>query len=136
MQRLALLVLFLAVTFLVGAGSKKGRLGHSTHSVCAYIDAPSTDEQFESIWRAPFAVTVNEIWCEVDAGTIGVDLNIDDGSPLGINGSDISCAAPTGTTDASFANSANLAADNTLDLDIGTVTTAVRLSVCWRYTAD
>lgn len=107
-----------------------------TRQACVYIEDPVTDEEFLSVWRAPIAVTVTEIWCETDAGTVALDLEIDDGSPLGINGSDISCAVSTGTSDTSFLNSAALAQNNTLDIDLGTVATATRLSVCWRHTVD
>ena len=106
-----------------------------TEVACMYIENPVTAEQFETIWRAPVAVTVTEIYCETDAGTVGLDINIDDGTPLGINGSDISCASG-GTADSTFGNSAAVAQSNRLDLDIGTVSTAVQVSVCWRYTYD
>jgi len=99
--------------------------------VCTVLYAPLTGEQLESIWRATHSVTIKEIWCETDAGTVGLDINIDDGTPLGINGSDISCAVSTGTSDTSFANSATLAAGDRLDFDIGTVVTAERVSICF-----
>lgn len=108
---------------------------HSMPPVCAYIEDPVTDEVLNTVWRAPFAVTVTEIWCETDAGTVGLDLDIDDGTPAGINGSDISCAS-TGTSDTSFAGSASLADGDRIDINLGTVTTAVRLSVCFEYTVD
>jgi len=107
-----------------------------TEVACAYVEDPVSSESFVSSWRAPVAVTVTEIWCETDAGTVGLDLQIDDGTPLDINGSDISCATADGTSDTSFGNSAALAQDDRLDIVLGTVSTAVRLSVCWRYTVD
>jgi hypothetical protein len=67
---------------------------------------------------------------------VALDLEIDDGTPLGINGSVISCAVSPGTPDSAFANSASLAADDRLDIDLETVATAVRLSVCWKYYED
>ena len=103
---------------------------------CKYFESPATDDEFESIWRAPLALTINEIWCETDAGTIAADLEVDDGSPTGVNGSDLSCAAPNGTADASLAGDTTMAVGDRLDLDLGTVTTAVRLSICWKYTVD
>jgi len=106
------------------------------HVIPLYIELPVSAEQLESFWRAPVAVTVTEIWGETDAGTVGFDINIDDGTPLGINGSDISAAVSTGTADSTFANSASVAAGDRLDLDVGTVTTAVRLSIMITYTVD
>jgi len=98
---------------------------------CMTIPDPVTSETIESVWRASRAVTITQIWCETDAGTVGLDIDIDDGTPLGINGTDISCAVSAGTSDTAFANSAVLAAGDRLDISIGTVTTAVSLRVCW-----
>jgi len=102
---------------------------------CAYVETPAV-EVLESVWRAPVAVTITEIWCEVDAGTVGMDLQNDDGTPTGVNGSDVSCATPNGTSDATFAGDATLAQNDRIDLDINSVTSATKLSVCWRYTYD
>ncbi len=102
---------------------------------CAYIEIPVTDEDLNTVWRAPAAVTITEIFCETDAGTVGLELTNDDGSPTGVNGSDISCTT-SGVSDTSFAGDAAFAQDHLLDVNVGTVVTAVRLSVCWRYTYD
>lgn len=104
-----------------------------TKVACIYIKAPATDEQFESVWRAPVALTITEIWCEVDAGTVLLDLNNDDGTPTGINGSDITCPVPDGISDVSFAGDAVFAQGDRVDVDLGTVTTATKVSICWRY---
>ena len=104
-----------------------------THSVCDRIVNPVSDADFDSVWRAPIALTITEIWCETDAGTSGLELTSDDGA---VNGSDISCAVSTGTSDTSFAGDANIAQNHVIDINVGTVATAARLSVCWRYTVD
>ena len=106
------------------------------HSLCMYLETPVTDEDLSSVFRAPVAITVTEIWCETDAGTVGLDITIDDGTPLAINGSDIVCPVSTGIADSTFANSAAVADGNRLDVNVGTVTTAVRLSLCVEYTVD
>jgi len=103
---------------------------------CTYIEVPVTDEEFESIWRAPVALTIDEIWCEADAGTVLADLEVDDGSPTGVNGSDITCDAPDGEADSALGGQATMVAGDRLDLDLGTVTTAVKLSVCWTFTTS
>jgi len=107
-----------------------------THSACVYIEDPVSDEDLNSVWRAPIALTITEIWCETDAGTAGLELTNDDGTPTGVNGSDISCAVSAGTSDSTFAGDALLAQDHKIDVNVGTVATATRLSVCWRYTVD
>lgn len=108
-----------------------------THSLCAYIEDPVTAEEFYTIWRAPAAVTVTEIYCEATGGTsVALDLEVDDGTPTGVNGSDITCTT-SGVTDSTFAGDATLADGNRLDLDFGTVTGSVdAISVCWEYTYD
>ena len=108
---------------------------NKTHEVCMYLADPVTAEQLETVWRAPVAITATEIYCETDAGTVGFDFNNDDDTPTGVNGSDISCAS-TGTTDSSFAGDAAFAAGDRLDIDVGTVATAVQVSFCLRYTID
>jgi hypothetical protein len=105
-----------------------------TESKCAWIEDPAV-EVMEVVFRAPVAVTITEIYCETDAGTVGLDLQNDDGTPTGVNGSDISCASG-GTSDTSFAGDAALAQNHMLDIDINSVTTATQVSVCWRYTYD
>lgn len=105
-----------------------------TEVACAYIETPAV-EVLETVWWAPVAVTITSIYCETDAGTVGLDLQNDDGTPAGVNGSDISCAA-SGTTDSTFAGDATLAQADRLDIDINSVATAVQVSVCWRYTYD
>jgi hypothetical protein len=108
-----------------------------TDEKCIYIGDPVTDEEFESIWRAPLAITITEIWCETDAGTVIADLEIEGvGAPAAVNDSDITCIAPDGTTDSSFAGDTTMAVGDRLDLDLGDVITAVRLTVCWKFTVD
>jgi hypothetical protein len=104
---------------------------------CVRIDNGrlATALQLETIWSAHAALTITGIWCEADAGSVGMDFNIDDGTPAGINGSDISCTS-TGLLDESFAGSATMAKGDRLDLDVGTVTTAVRLTACFDFVED
>ena len=108
-----------------------------THEVCIYIEDPVTAEQFETVWRAPTAVTAVEIYCEATGGTsVGFDFNVDDGSPAGINGSDIVCTT-SGVTDSTFAGDTTLADGDRLDIDIGTVSGTVdAISFCLEYTID
>jgi len=103
---------------------------------CARIDnGLTTGLQLETIWAAHLASTITGIWCETDAGTAGVDLNIDDGSPAGVNGSDISCST-TPTWDQTLAGGVAMAQGDRLDIDVGTVATATRLTVCFDVAVD
>ena len=103
---------------------------------CFVKNNPQTDQEWETIWHAPYDLTIQNIYCEVDAGTVLLDFEIDDGTPTGVNGSDITCPAPNGINDAIFSGDATMAAGDRLDLDLGTVTTAVRLSACFMYEPD
>jgi hypothetical protein len=107
-----------------------------TDTKCFYIEAPGSSELFPSIWRAGIAATITEIWCETDAGTVTLDLEIDDGSPAGVNGSIITCTTSPGTPDGTLGGDVTILAGQRLDLQLATVTTATRLSVCWTYTYD
>jgi hypothetical protein len=109
-----------------------------TREICVYIEDPVTDEQLETVWRAPTAVTATEINGEATGGTsVGFDFNLDDGTPTGLNGGDVSCTT-SGTTDSILGGSdVNFAAGDRLDVDIGTVTGAVdAVSLCLEYTID
>ena len=108
-------------------------------SKCLYLEAPVQDESLTSIWRAPTAVTITEIWCQVTAETsVDLDLEVDDGSATGVNGSDITCTtAANGVSDSTLAGDTTMADGNRLDLVLGTVTGAVTaLEVCWEFTID
>lgn len=105
--------------------------------VCFYVEDPVTDEQLETVWRAPNALTLTEIYCEATAGTtVAFDFNVDDGTPAGVNGSDVSCTT-SGTTDSSLGGDTSMAAGDRLDIDVGTVTDSVEaISFCLGYTTD
>ena len=97
---------------------------------------PVDADDIESIWRpSNFSVTIVSIYCETDAGTVTMDLEIDDGTPATVNGSVITCTT-SGVDDSSLAGDTGLDADERLDLEITTVTTATRLSVFWEYTIN
>jgi hypothetical protein len=108
-----------------------------TDSGCINTKNPASSDQHHTVWRAPVALTITEIYCEVTDGTsAGADLNIDDGSPAGVNGSDITCTT-SGVTDATLAGDTTMAAGDRLDLDVGTVTGVVtELAVCMKWTVD
>jgi hypothetical protein len=102
---------------------------------CITIADPVTDDQWYMVWQAPVALEVTAITCKVTGGTsVGMDFNVDDGGPSGINGSDIVCGTSL-TTDAALGGDDDMLADEPLDLDIGTVTGEVtQASFCILYT--
>ena len=108
-----------------------------TDSGCTHILSPASSAQYPTVWIAPVAVTITSIYCEVTAGTsVAADVNVDDGTPAGVNGSDITCDT-TGVTDSTLAGDTGMAAGDRLDVDIGTVTGSVtNFSICITYTKD
>jgi hypothetical protein len=108
-----------------------------THSICFYVEDPVTDEEFLTLWRAPAAVTATEIYCEATGGTsVALDIEVDDGTATGVNGSNITCTT-AGVTDSTFAGDTTFADGDRLDLDFGTVTGSVdAIAICMEYTYD
>jgi hypothetical protein len=112
-----------------------GRLANDDRK-CVYVKTGlTTGLQLESVWPAHKNHTITGIWCETDAGTAGMDFNIDDGTPAGVNGSDVSCST-TPTWDQVLAGDVDLDQGDRLDLDIGTVATATRLTACFDIALD
>ena len=108
-----------------------------TDTKCIYFEDPAADDDFKSIWANKSAgnYTITEIWGESDQ-TVAFDLQIDDGTPADVNGTDISPAAGE-AEDTSLSGDTTLAADEELDLAITSVTnTPTWLSVCWTYTKN
>jgi hypothetical protein len=87
----------------------------------------------QSVWRAPVAVTITEVWCETDTGTVNFDFQIDDGTPADVMGTDLVCDASGETDNTSLTGS--MAAGNTLDFAITSVASSpTRLTACVVYT--
>lgn len=105
--------------------------------LCKVIEVPASDEEFYTIWRAPRAATLTGIFCEVSTETsVAFDFEVDDGTPAGVNGSDITCTT-SGVEDTSLGGDTAMAAGDRLDIDLAAVTGDVDLfSACLRYTLD
>lgn len=97
---------------------------------CINVPAPTSDQEFYTVWIAPAAFTITSIYCEMSGGTsVAADFEIDDGSPTGVNGSNITCDASE--TDSSLAGDTSMASGDKLDVDLGTVTGSVtQFSIC------
>ena len=106
-----------------------------TDTKCAYIESPVA-ESLETIWTTQTqAITITNVWCETDTGTVNMDLQIDDGSPADVMGTDLVCAS-TAVEDSSSLTGA-MADGNRLDIVIASVaTTPGRVSICWSFTRD
>ena len=101
--------------------------------------APSAEIQatddVDSVFRAPAALTISEVWCETDTGTVDLDLQIDDGSPADVMGTDLTCAS-TAVSDSTGLTGA-MADGDRLDIEITSVATnPTRVTVCAEYSFD
>lgn len=108
-----------------------------TFTECFPLYAPTDTitgtDSIQSLWRAPAAITITEVWCETDTGTVSADLQIDDGSPADIMGADLVCDT-SGETDSSSLTG-SMADGDRLDLAITSVASSpTRLTFCAEYT--
>ena len=96
----------------------------------------SDTDDVGSFWRAPAALTVTEVWCEVDTGTTtSVNIQRDDGSPADVLSSDLTCST-TGATGTIDTGEDNFAADERFDFVMVAAGTALRMSLMIKYTTD
>jgi hypothetical protein len=114
-------------------------LSGTTFSECFPMYAPSaeitTDDSLQSIWRAPAALTITEVWCETDTGTVTMDLQIDDGDPADVMGTDLVC--DTDAESDSVGLTGGMADGDRLDWLIDSVASnPTRLTVCIEYSYD
>ena len=99
---------------------------------CLYLEDPVAEDDLKSIWRNSTAnnFLITEIWGESDQ-TVSFDLQIDDGTPADVSGTDIAPAAGE-AEDTSLAGDTTLAASEELDLIITSVSgTPTWVSICW-----
>lgn len=105
-----------------------------TDSVAIYIEDPTDTDDIASWFENDFGktLTITEISCESDQ-TVNFDVQVDDGTPADVNGTDIACTS-SGVDDTSFAGDTTIADNDTLDLAIASVSgspTWVRISVTY-----
>lgn len=108
-----------------------------TDTKCIWFENPTADDDFKSIWANKTAgdITLTEIWAESDQ-TVAFDLQIDDGSPADVNGTDITPAAGE-AEDTSLSGDTTLAAGEELDLAITSVSSdPTWVSICWTFTRN
>lgn len=105
-----------------------------TDSKTIYFENPTAADDFKSLWVAPTASTITSISCESDQ-TVNFDLQVDDGSATGVNGSDIACT--TFATDSSLAGDTTMATGDRLDLAVTSVSgTPTWVSITFSFTKD
>jgi len=109
--------------------------GSSTHTICKYIEVPTADDDLKSVFANKTAGnwTLTELWGECDQ-TINWDMQIDDGSPADVSGTDLNCVAGE-CEDTSLGGDTTLAAGEELDLVITSVANnPTWFSFCVTYT--
>lgn len=105
-----------------------------TDSKGIWFEDPTAADDFQTIWAAvDNSYTITSISCETD-GTVTFDLQIDDGTPAGVNGSDITCT--TFATTSSLAGDTELADGERLDLATTAVTGSTFVSIIWTFTKN
>ncbi len=103
-----------------------------TDTKCIWFEDPTDADDFKSIWANKTAndFLFTTIWGESDQ-TVSFDLQVDDGTPADVSGTDI---VPTAgeAENGSLSGDTTLAADEELDLIITSVSdTPTWVSICW-----
>lgn len=101
-------------------------------TMCIYIEDPVAADDLKSIWANKTAndFLLTELWAESDQ-TVNLDLQVDDGTPADVNGTDISPAAGE-AEDTTLSGDTTVAAGEELDLAITSVSgTPTWVSICW-----
>lgn len=103
---------------------------------CKYIQSPgSGGETLASVWMAPVALVISKVWCETDTGTSTLDIQIDDGSPADVMGTDLVCDISAELDTSGL--SGTMADGDRIDIVItSSASTPGRVTVCWKWTAS
>jgi hypothetical protein len=109
------------------------------HSFCETIYAPTVfianTNDIPSIWRAPAAITITEVWCESDETATTIQLQKDDGTATNMLSTNEACDGGATTGFVSGENS--LADGDRLDyLTVAISNSPTRVTVCVEYTFD
>jgi len=98
------------------------------------FEDPEDTDDFKTIdYResGSFDVTLGAIFCETDTGTVNFDLQIDDGTPADVNGTDIVCTS-SGVLDSSLGGDVSFDAGDKIDLAITSVSgTPGNIKIFW-----
>lgn len=99
---------------------------------CIWFENPTASDDFKSIWQNSTAndFLITGLKCDSDQ-TIDWDLQIDDGTPADVNGTDIQCVAGE-AEDTTLSGDTTLAVGEELDLAVTSVAnTPTYVSICW-----
>ena len=103
------------------------------HEKCFYIEDPTATDDLKSLFHFRKAATITGMWCESDQ-TVNMDLQLDDGTPADINGTDLVCDS-TPADDTSLGGDTGAGAGERLDLVITSVSgTPTWVSICFDFT--
>jgi len=86
--------------------------------------------------RLGFGITITDVWCESDAGTPIINIQLDDGTPADVLSSNLTCTTggATGTIDTGQDNIANTNKIDFVMVTAGGV--AKRTTIIVKYTID
>jgi len=105
------------------------------HEKCFYIEDPTATDDLKSLFHFRKAATITGMWCESDQ-TVNMDLQLDDGTPADINGTDLVCGT-TPADDTSLGGDTGAGAGERLDLVVTSVSgTPTWVSICFDFTYD
>jgi len=105
------------------------------HEKCFYIEDPTATDDLKSLFHFRKAATITGMWCESDQ-TVNMDLQLDDGTPADINGTDLVCGT-TPADDTSLGGDTGAGAGERLDLVVASVSgTPTWVSICFDFTYD
>lgn len=105
------------------------------HEKCFYLEDPVAADDLKSLFHFRKAATITGMWCESDQ-TVNMDLQLDDGTPADVNGTDLVCDT-TPADDTTLGGDTGAGAGERLDLAITSVSgTPTWVSVCFDFTYD
>ena len=111
-------------------GTIYGDLQGDTDVKCFWLENPTATDDLQSVWISNgFTKTISKIWCESDQ-TVNLDLQVDDGTPADVNGTDLVCDS-TPAEDESLSGDTSMADGDRLDIAITSVSgSPTWVSVC------
>ncbi|HSW65354.1 MAG TPA: hypothetical protein VLH56_18905 [Dissulfurispiraceae bacterium] len=119
----------------VSAALKTGVINYTFFDL--NTDLPNTVDIPSIYVNRAKAITITEVYCEINAGSASINLQRDDGSAANILSSNLSCST-SGATSTSFASGeASISASHNIDhVTVSVGASLRRLNVAIKYTVD
>jgi hypothetical protein len=112
----------------------------TTFEECFVVYAPTAEIQatddIQSVWRAAAALTITEVFCETDTGTVTMDIQVDSGSTLDVMGTDLVCDVSPGENDSTSLTGSMADGDRLDFLIFAVASNPKRLTLCIEYDFD